>query len=135
VGGDREVLRIKSPQTVDAIPWSPQASIHSVWFKGRSKLFVVGDGIFLGRSGAWQEQNVSPYYSARVRGTGVNNVVVVGAFGSCSHFDGLTWKYYPQFYLPSGSLEGLDIKDKFVVAVGYNGNRAVILRGYQQSHT
>lgn len=130
--GEMKLLKINSPQSVDTLSWSPQVEIHSVWFKGRSKLFVVGDGVFMGRNGVWQVQHLLPYYSTRVRGTGVNNVIVVGAFGACSHFDGVTWRNYPQFYLATGSLECLDVKGKFIVAGGYIGGQAVILRGYQQ---
>ena len=86
--------------------------------------------VYTGQPGSWNEVLLlSTYFSTRVHGSERNNVFVTGAFGLFGHFNGVTWRGYPELYLPDGTYEGLDATDSLVVAVGQIGSRAAILRG------
>ncbi|MCZ6776583.1 MAG: hypothetical protein O7D34_09015, partial [Ignavibacteria bacterium] len=67
----------------------------------------------------------------RVRGTTLNNIVVVGVAGTIAHNNGISWYQYQQFFDPSGqpNLLGLSTREKMVMAVGYTGDRAIVIRG------
>ena len=68
-----------------------------------------------------------------IRGTGFNNIIVVGAFGEVIHFNGVHWKSIKddQTTLTNGSYFKVDVKGQIIVSVGYNNSKAVILLGLQ----
>ena len=57
-----------------------------------------------------------------------NDIVVVGAFGDVLHFNGSTWKQYPELRI-AGSLFKVAFSHQIVAAVGYVGNRAAVVIG------
>lgn len=102
-----------------------------MWFRSPDKIFVGGSGVYVGRPGTWLRiGELGTYFSTRVRGSERNNVVVVGAYGLCAHYNGLGWRSYPEVFLSDGILESLALTSEMIVAVGQVGNRAVVLRGY-----
>jgi hypothetical protein len=127
---ERKLLSIDSSNRVDSIPWAPGARLNTVWFTSDTRVFVGGGGIYVGTPAAWQEIfDLPSFFSTRIRGTAPNDLVVVGAFGLCGHFNGQTWKSYPEVALSNGSYEGLAVSKKLIIAVGQIGDRAVVLRG------
>jgi len=68
----------------------------------------------------------------RVRGSGLNDVIVVGDFGNFLHYNGLAWRNLHNQTSMQGVFTSVDVKDNLVVAVGFVGNRAIALRGYRQ---
>jgi len=132
--GESKLLNIDSIGNLESLSWNPPHRINSVWFTTLNRIFVGGGGLYVvQKNGNWQEiTDLPPYFSTRVRGTAVNDVFVVGAFGLCGHFNGLSWKSYPEVALPNGSYEGLSITSNMVVAVGYTGAKAVVLHGYRK---
>jgi hypothetical protein len=130
--GERKLLRLNGDLTVGLIPWTPQTRINTVWFTSLRQVYVGGSGLFLGSPGQWREVRDLPlYFSTRIRGNQINDVFVVGAYGLCGHFNGLTWHNYPELQQPGGSYEGLAVGGNLVVAVGDAGGRALVLRGYR----
>ncbi|MBI1806726.1 MAG: hypothetical protein HYR76_06705 [Ignavibacteria bacterium] len=130
--GEKKILSISSSGRVDTLSWSPQRRIHSIWFSSKSKLFIAGSGVFVGRNGTWDEVvQIPSYFSQSIRGIGANNVIVVGDFGFCAHFNGVSWRSYSEVNLSNGEFDAVSAKENFVVAVGQVGNRAVVLRGYR----
>jgi hypothetical protein len=116
------------------LPWG----LSSVWFTGRRHFFVYGNGVFKTRSlaGMWQEDNQHPLiYKNRIRGRGLNDIFIVGAFGLVSHFNGVSWYHYTGNELPSfaGEYDGVDVTNNLIIAVGFlNDGRAIVLRGRRQ---
>ena len=79
------------------------------------------------------QPGLTDYYTTAIRGTGLNNIFVVGAFGNTLYFNGATWSNtHGETFLTSGGFVNVDVKGKLVVAVGFTGNRAIALRGYQR---
>ena len=129
--GEMKLLRINSDGVLDSIPWHmPDRRINSVWFDGHSHIFTSGGGVFRYRGeGLWSEQPVPLIYTNRIRGNAENDIWVVGDFGFAAHFNGYTWRTYPEVWLGSGDYLSLAVKGDAMIAVGSLSNRAIILRG------
>ncbi|MGA2622309.1 MAG: hypothetical protein ABSF91_00475 [Bacteroidota bacterium] len=131
--GDKRILSIDSSGSISSLPWTPPHRINTVWFKTFKKIFVGGGGLYVGTDNVWKEVlDLPPYFSTRIRGTAINDVFVVGSFGLCGHFNGMTWRNYPEAALPEGEYEGLSVNPHMVIAVGFSGGQAVVLRGYRK---
>ncbi len=131
--GDHKILSINADGTVGTVLPDNLYAISTVWFTTQKRIFVGGGTLLEGESSWWDViLSLPPYFSNRIRGTGANDVFVVGAFGLCGHFNGVSWKSYPEVALPDGSYEGLCVTQKMVVAVGYSRARAIVLRGYRR---
>ncbi|NOZ04128.1 MAG: hypothetical protein GXO92_05920 [FCB group bacterium] len=113
-------------------------SLSGLWFDALDCWYIVGAGVFKYDPvhSRWIEDTTHPSYPYKtaIRGSGINNVFIVGAFGHVSHFNGSMWKHYyikglvPSFY---GSYEAVAVTDDIFVSVGWAGGRAVVLRGYR----
>jgi len=136
-GGGRELLQVNGTSSM-AIEESGLAStLSGIWFEEGRHYYIVGSGIHekrdLGES-AWTSYPpgvVTSYYSEGVRGTGINDVFVVGSLWEMVHFNGATWKSYREDlpFEPGGVLGRISLTHTMMVAVGYRGNAAVVVRG------
>ena len=127
-GGERGIIEIHKDGMVTKIPWSPDRDVLSVWFSSLQNIYTAGDGIYNGNGTSWRLALplAGQDYTARVRGNGANDILVVGDYGYCVHFNGVSWQTYPQISLPNGGYSGLSVKGKTMCAVGYSNNYAVI---------
>jgi len=74
--------------------------------------------------------DITRYATTKIRGRGLNDIFVVGAFGECLHWNGTRWRSYrSQTGLANGSYTSVALKENFVVAVGGNNAQAVITIG------
>ena len=131
--GKTQLLRISNTNEMDTISWLMQDRvINSIWFDGHNRVWVSGGGVFVNRgSGGWTEQPIPLIYTNRVRGNGQNDIWAVGDFGIAAHYNGLTWRDFREVRL-DGNYESVAVKGNLMIAVGWIGNRAVILRGTDQ---
>jgi hypothetical protein len=114
------------------LPWS----LSSIWFVPGEIYIIAGDGIYLATTPAlpdtWsRDTTFQPIYKHAVRGLAPNDIVVAGAFGLLSHYNGSTWKHYLYDELPFiiGKYHAVAIHEKVVVAVGEMQGKAVVLVG------
>jgi hypothetical protein len=126
--GEHKILRINNVNRIDTIHWVSDRRVHSVWFNSKEKLYACGGGIFFGLAPNynWIEQTDVPlYFTERVRGNGKNDLFVVGHFGLLTHFNGTTWKTYPE---AASALvyTSVDMKNNLMVTVGYTQTKAII---------
>jgi hypothetical protein len=112
--------------------------LSGIWFKPPYRYYIVGDGIYrnsrVGDSKSpWIEYplgEINNYYTFAIRGTDINDIVTVGAFGELLHFNGATWRnYYNTLGMASGSFYGVAIKGNLIIAVGHIEDKAVIAVG------
>ncbi len=133
--GEMKLLRLHNG-VVDSFPWHMQdRRIQSVWFDGHSRVYTAGGGVFEYRGGSqWREITEVPlFYTNRIRGTGPNDIFVVGDFGVAAHFNGVSWRVYPEVQL-QGNYESLTVLNDVILAVGWTGTRAIVLRGTRTPH-
>ena len=111
-------------------------ALNSVWFSAGRRYWVVGDGIWEKRStltmSRWSggPNLVTNYVTNRVRGNDINDVYICGAFGELLHFNGISWQSFRSYTgLSAGQYLSIAVKGNMLVAVGYQADRAVVLRG------
>lgn len=129
--GERKLLRINGA-VAEQINWTPQQRLHSIWFTSMKRLYTSGGGVYLFNKGAWNNIPLPSQFTKRIRGTHENNIWTVGDFGICAHFNGSSWKVFPDAALPDGQYDGLAVTPNMMMAVGQVGNRAVIVRAVKQ---
>ncbi len=127
VQSEKIILNIQTGGNVQNDNWPfNDRKPYSVWFKNKKRIFACGDGIFERNiKGRWKLfYDEIPYFMNRIRGTDINNIYVVGAFGLIAHFNGINWKILPtKLY---GSYVAIDIKENLVVTVGYENRPALL---------
>jgi hypothetical protein len=120
-----------SGNTVTAVNDSGLAlALSSVWFIPGWKYFVGGDGLFstTAMSSSWQVDTTQPLlYKDAIRGTGKNDIFVVGGYGLVSHWNGATWKQYTGNELQSfyGYYQAVSFVNNTVAAVGNMGGSTI----------
>lgn len=128
--GEMKILQILPGNVVQEFDWQPQRSMQSIWFGENTPLYTCGDGFFIYEQDSWrQAQDLPKIYKNRVRGNHQFDVFVAGDFGLLAHLNGNSWFVYDSLALNAGSYKGLAISNNIVAAVGYNGDKAVILIG------
>ena len=115
-----------------------QYELFSVWFVPNQHYYVVGSGIYEKNSlsdSTWKNYptEFTHYASSEIRGSGLNDIFVVGAFGEFLHWNGASWKsFITETGFPSGSYGSVAVKGDLVITVGYNSPQAVITMGRRQ---
>jgi hypothetical protein len=132
---ERVLIKIKNNSS-QIISTSPiQWSLKTCWFIPFRKYYVAGSGLYEKHNlilDQWTNEplEITTYYTNRIRGNDINDVIGVGAFGDLVHFNGWHWKVdYTEPTLNFGSYLSVDFKNEIVVAVGLEYNQAVILIG------
>ena len=131
----RKILQINGTNATDISSSGINWDLESVWFKPQSQYFVAGSGIYqknLLSDPIWRNKplDITTYYTNCIRGNDVNDVVAVGSFGEVIHYNGKSWNSFrDETGLANGEYLSVAIKGNEIVAVGYNGQNAVILVG------
>jgi hypothetical protein len=133
----KKLLAINN-QSIDTVNDSGLSwGLSSVWFVPGRQYYITGAGIYpksnIDSPNPWVRYSsgtVTSYFTNRIRGTALNDVVAAGAFGEIVHFNGVTWQnYLTETQLNPGAFYGLDIKNNIIVAVGEYGSQAVVAIG------
>ena len=132
------VLQLSSTQVTSLqTAGLPTTSIVGVWSANGKEWYVCGDGLYKSRdlNRPWQQiVSVPLVYTEAIRGTGPNDIFVVGD-GVVLHFNGSTWfNCRSQISASSVQLYAVAVKGKTIVAVGQTlsgivGGPALILVG------
>jgi hypothetical protein len=112
-------------------------NLDGIWFKAAYHYYLTGSGLYQKRttlrsSTPWQAiyPGVPSYHTNSVRGNDINDVFHAGHFGELLHFNGSTYaSFRGQTGLANGVYKSLWVRGNLLIAVGYEGDRAVILRG------
>jgi hypothetical protein len=136
VGPERKILTIKN-NSVEELSTSniTEGSIHGIWFKPGRIYYVVGNGIYTKNEieeNNWDASldDLTPYYTYGVRGSGLNNIFICGSYGEMLHFNGANWKSFkdtPGFF--DADFLRVDVRDNIVVAVGKRFNSGFTTMG------
>jgi hypothetical protein len=133
-GLDRKVLLIDN-DNVEILSDSGivREPLSGVWFTSGKKYYVIGSGIYRKNSldePVWKGTplELTEFYSSGIRGNDTNDVFIVGAFGDVLHYNGSTWRQYPELRINGGYFR-VAVKGNDVAAVGWNGQRAAVVIG------
>ncbi len=138
---DVQVIRIKQDNTTELLDNNGLGiAISSVWFAPGLRYYIVGNGLYektYKDTAQWIDLNenrkITQNYMVSIKGTGLNDIIVTGAFGEVIHFNGLHWNsLINQTSLDNGTYSSVALKGNMVVAVGQDQNQGVILFGRRQ---
>jgi len=121
--------------TAAQISTSPiQWELYNIWFIPERHYYVVGDGIYekiLLSESSWKNEplDITNYSTTGVRGNGLHDIFISGAFGEILHFNGVSWKSFIDETGFDGAYGEIAVKNNVVVAVGGEGQLAKILIG------
>ena len=91
------ILRIRNGQVEHWRDSMMYAGMVGIWFVDTGKVFLCGGGLVRSyHKGQWKI-HYPPFngFPRAIRGTGFNDVFIAGDFGAIQHWNGKTWKYYP----------------------------------------
>jgi hypothetical protein len=70
------------------------------------------------------------YYTQRIRGNALNEIVTCGNYGFLAHYNGIDWNVYQEFLqLPNPALLSVSLNGDVFAAVGFSGEKAIIIVG------
>ena len=129
---DRKILKLVDGQ-IDSVSWNAQRDVViSLWTNRGFPMYVGGGlGLYENKTGAWQKVDFggTKVYPSSVRGTSLNNIVVVGSFGLIAHCNGIDWKVLTDVY--DAFYTAVAVKGNTVAAVGSKNGRAILIIGKQ----
>ncbi|MCH7974734.1 MAG: glucosyl transferase [Bacteroidetes bacterium] len=126
---DHKILTIDDNNKVDSLHWNTGRRVNSVWSNNGWVVYTSGGGVFNNKSGAWiEEKSIPLYYTNRIRGNALNDILVGGDFGLLAHFNGKSWNVYEEFLYAVSSLS-VSVNSDIVSAVGRSGGKALIIIG------
>jgi len=129
--GEHKILTIDENNKVDSLHWDTGRIVTSSWTKEGKFIYTSGWGVFSNKSGRWIEERTIPlFYTNRVRGNGLNDIVVVGNYGFLAHNNGKNWKVYDEFLqMTSADFYSVAVNTNTIVVVGYDGEKALTILG------
>jgi hypothetical protein len=133
---DRAVFSIRGMTVSRIVDSGLPSNLRSIWFVPNENYMIVGQGISQSNSLSnlyWSVDTIggiTSNVSERVRGSGQNDVFVVGNFMEMVHFNGFTWyNYRNEIPFAYGALGGVAIRGDLAIAVGRVGQAAVAVVG------
>lgn len=104
-----------------------------IWFDPGKKYYAA-DGLLRMKTNVFDTTqwanagNLTIYHINFVRGTSMNDVIIGGAYGALLHYNGNSWRTYPELFI-NGSLFRADKKGLLTVIGGSVGNSGVVIIG------
>lgn len=104
--------------------------LSSLWaFDSDSLIIVSGDGVFrqdiLGSAPPRKEKLNLDAFPFRVRGSAPNNIFICGDNGRIWHYNGATWKGYPELHNPNWVWRSIAVLENKEVAVGEDYSQGI----------
>ncbi|HEX2865484.1 MAG TPA: hypothetical protein VHO03_00505 [Ignavibacteriales bacterium] len=130
----RAILSIKG-NTATSISYEPLIwDLDAIWFIPNRHYYLAGDGIYEKASLAdslWENSpsKYTHHSTTKIKGNGINDVFIVGAYGEVLHFNGASWKSFISETYLDGTYNNLDVKGNIVAISGGNGQSGIVLIG------
>ena len=136
---ETDIIRINSDNTTEKLSQIGLGqSYAAVYFKAGLRYYLVGDGLYektFKDSTRWFNLNsnrkITSNFMNAIRGNGLNNIIAVGAYGEVLLYNGIRWKSLKndETSLSNGSYYSVAVKNRTVVAVGFDAAKVIILMG------
>lgn len=132
---DKAIFKIDENTATQISSIPIQWELFSCWFVPNRHYYVVGSGIYEKINldgGIWKNEplDITHYGTSRIKGSALNDVFVVGAFGEILHYNGFLWKsFLPELGTFNGSYGSLDIKGNLLAITGFESAQAKITIG------
>ncbi len=112
--------------------------LSTVWFVPGEHYYVAGSNMYqkqLLTESTWKmvASDVTQYYIYSIRGSSSNDVYAGGSWGEFLHYNGARWQSFRDVTsLNSLYYNPIAVRGRLVMALGYNGVQAIVLRGVRQ---
>ncbi len=130
---DREIIQISGTTVQAILAQGIVGGPNGIWFSPEQYYWAVGEGTWEKHptlaDAIWHSQTLTSYTIGAVRGNGINDVFMCGAYGEVLHFNGDSWKSYQSQTGIVGAYSGLAVRGNTVIAVGVESVQAVVLIG------
>ncbi len=133
---ESKILKITGNNVVELSKEGINWTLTGIWFKSNQYYYAVGDGIYykhLLKEEIWNASldSITGYYTGSVRGVGINDIMLAGAFGEVLHYNGISWKSYKGNALPDEAnlMKKVSYKRDTVCMVGFDGRVGIIYLG------
>jgi hypothetical protein len=107
--------------------------LNGLWFSPGRYYWIVGDGVWEKHptlsAASWKMQSITHHTIDAVRGNGINDVFMCGAYGEFLHFNGVSWRSYQSQVGIPGAYLAIAVHGNIVIAVGEEPPYAVVLIG------
>ena len=127
------VIRLIGRTATDAYSNEVPSSGKSIWFMNTSRMYMTANNCKTWNGTAWKRFPKPPEsfgFKMKVRGSGYNNILMVGHYGHVLHFNGADWKIV-NMPRPSEEYYFIDCvvfpDDLFIL--GYRGSYPVVMHG------
>jgi hypothetical protein len=132
---NRAVLRFTPTGATSLSDLPLTKPLSTIWFHSLRRYYVAGSGIYDKRhlsDSLWlrSASQVNVYYTNRIRGQAINDVITAGSFREILHYNGATWhSYRTQIPNVSGPLGGIAMKGNLAIIVGFSNGLATVVIG------
>jgi len=132
---NRAVLRFTPTGATSLSDLPLTEPLSTIWFHSLRRYYVAGSGIYDKRhlsDSLWlrSASQVNVYYTNRIRGQAINDVITAGSFREILHYNGATWhSYRTQIPNVSGPLGGIAMKGNLAIIVGFSNGLATVVIG------
>ncbi len=124
------LLKINQQNEVSQFKLPNYIYFWSVWFDSPYKLYGSGNGIYENSNNKWNRIDLlGDRAVSKIRGTDYNNIFGAGTYGLITHFNGSSWYAYNITKSAQGAYTNLSVKDRIMIAVGFNNGKAIITIG------
>lgn len=92
---ETRVIRLVGRTATEAYTGEAPSSGKSIWFMNTSRMYMTAGHCKMWNGTAWNRFPKPPEsfgFKMKVRGSGYNNILMVGQFGHVLHFNGADWK-------------------------------------------
>ncbi|AFH47854.1 Hypothetical protein IALB_0142 [Ignavibacterium album JCM 16511] len=122
--GDMMII-LNNENKVNIVLPGPNMFVNSLWGINNNLIYTAGNGIVLFKNNKWEKITIpelNTVYS--IKGNNFNNVFGISSVFSVVHFNGFSWQFInrgdTKIYFRLG------VKNNLAVAVGWQGDRAVL---------
>lgn len=131
IPSENKLLRIKNKQKIESTGWKEDKLIADIWGTKNELLYGAGEGgVYRKLGNKWEQLEIGiKHFFVSIGAQSLNDIIVCGISGAVSHYNGISWKDYPELQSPSLYLRQVAIKGNVVVMVGIDSQYAVIIMG------
>ena len=127
------IVKIEGYNLIELSSTPIKWSLYTCWFVPGIKYLLGGGGLYYKNklnSASWRQLNhVAQYYTYRIRGNHINDIMAVGGFAEIVHFNGSSWRNYVNEINLSGNFYSVDIHGNVAAVTGFHGRKAVVVMG------
>lgn len=131
--GIRRLITLSNGTVKDTLNWPDDIPARQLWFDNESPVYVRGTDLWQYKGQKWEKVALDESGLNAIHGSAWNNIFVAGANGFAAHFNGETWRSYPELRDESGKFESVCVKGNVVAMAGRFATSGFLVIGIQQS--